>query len=245
MMDENVLTDVVPEGTPLPEAEPPQEQPLTKEMIQQMIADAASLAEKQGADKGRREMQGIKDREVAEANKRVRLAEGRARSYEESLSGVDEETQKDIRLRRYENQDKQNQSFAQEEEARRQGETFTQKLNDSLIAHLESLGIDPNDKRVDWAQNESDYLTGRSKFDASVASILKEKATVAESDMEKRLTAKIEETLNKKAVDAGLESHDKSASGGAGKDDFTSRTANPDRPITGEDIKQAKKDGII
>ena len=50
-------------------------------------------------------------------------------------------------------------------------ETLARALQDSLVAHLEELGIAPDDKRIDWAKDSSDYVQGRRRFDASLAKI--------------------------------------------------------------------------
>lgn len=253
MDTDDVQKDVVPEGTSLPEGEkppesekppegerPPEPQPLTKEEVQQMIAEATA----QAREVGRREMQGIKDREVGEANRRARLAESRVTAYDTSFKGLDEETQKDVELARLRGESQYYQTFEQDEKQRREAELYGQRLMDSIVDSVKLLGIDPNDKRIDWAPTETDPLIARGKIDASVAQIVKDDAKVAETKLEERLLARIEADNLKNRVDAGLESHDKSASEGAGGDS-SSRIANPDYVITQEDIKQAKKDGII
>ena len=50
------------------------EQPLTKEAVQQLIAEETQKAIEKGRDLGRRELQSIKDREVAEIKRRADIA---------------------------------------------------------------------------------------------------------------------------------------------------------------------------
>lgn len=235
--NESVQPDVVLEGTPSPEAETkeqPQEQPFTEAQearLQQMMADAK--------ESGRREMQGIKDREVAEAQRRARLAESEAASYKTSFSGLDEDTKKDIELAQLRNQAQASQSLSQEDAQRQQQDAYFTSLNDSLIRHLDALGIDKDDKRIDWAKDAPDYLAGRSKFDASVVRILKEDAKVAESKRKQEF-ADMELKLRK---DLGLESVDTSASPGVGGSDadFVEKIVSGELPITKENEERLKK----
>jgi len=226
MDEKGVQTDAVPEGTTLPEAEKPQPQPLTEERIQQIVAEQTELA--------KREIQSVKDRarnEVAEAQRRARLAEAEAVSYKSSFTGLDEETQRDVELRQLRGRDRFYQQQQQLEEQGRQQDMLGKKLQDSLKSHLDSLGIDLNDKRIDWAKDEPEYIAGRSKFDASIAKILKENAKMSE----KTQTDKFAEMERKLRVDLGLDSVDTSISAGVTTDW---------RKLSSEDrIKQGLKEG--
>ncbi len=197
-----------------PKPEPQTPQPLTEERIQQLIAEATQKAIDQGKEVGRREMQAIKDKEVAEANRKARLADMRARNYEESFTGLDEETRQSIELKQARGQVQYYQSAEQEERARQTQEAYIQKLNESLVNHLETLGIDKNDKRVDWAKDAGDYLEGRNKFDASVARILKEDEAKRLKEAGEKQTNSFKEMELKLRKELGLDSVDTSVSGG-------------------------------
>lgn len=206
-----------PPETETTEKEQSQEQPFSKAQeieLKLMIANATALAEKQGVETGRRQMQGIKDKEVAEAQREARFAQGRAKSYETQFQGLDDETKRDFETARLRGENQFYQQQQQDEVSRQQQEAYTRRIGDSLNAHLEMLGIDPNDKRVDWAQDESDPIAGRAKFDASVAKIVKENAVKEAKDLETRLIAKMEADNLKNRIDMGLESHDTSTSAG-------------------------------
>jgi len=216
-------------------------QPLTEERVLQMLAERESQAK----EAGRREMQGIKDREVAEARRIARLAEGRVKSYETSFNSLDDETRERAELARYREQDKIYQSQAQEEVVRQREESLARQGEEALIEEIKAFGINPDDTRIDYAKDiTSDvpnfYVEGRRRFASSLSKILSEDRKVAESELEKRLTAKIEETITQKALDAGLESHDASDSSGISGDEdaFMVKMADPNHVTTKEDLKR-------
>ncbi len=218
----STVEPVSPVGvTPPGVVTPPSPQPLTTEQearIQQLIDEATVKAVEQGKTFGRREMQGIKDKEVGEISRKLRLAEGRAKTYEDSFSGLDDETRQGIELKAAKGQVQYYQSAEQEERARQAQEAYIQRLNESLVSHLESLGVDKDDKRVDWATDAPDYLQGRSKFDASVAKILKEREKQKEVDLETKMNNKFKEMDLAWRKERGLDSVDTSLSGGGSFD---------------------------
>ena len=202
MPDEPIVNvDEVSEETPLPEVETPQPQPLTAEQesrVAQLVTEQLEAAK----ETGRREMQGKKDREVADAQRRTRYAEdslGRVRGRYSELEPEARQTleNEDLRgeLNFYRTRDAQE---AQE----RQAITFTQTLNASLLAHLEDLGIDPHDKRIDWANDATDFVQGQSRFNKSVAKIVKEDKS--------KVHREADEKLAKERKEQGLDSVDTS-----------------------------------
>jgi len=206
-------TQAVPAAV-TPPVEPPKPQPFTAEQeakLQQLLADAVSRAKEQGKDLGKREMQGIKDKEVAEAQRRARLAEAKASAFESGFEGLDEDSRQKAELAYYKKQAKTSQDIAQEEEAKRkqdeQAKVYFEQLDNSLKGHLTELGIDPNDKEVDWAKDAPDYLDGRKRFDASVAKIIKRK----EKEAETKLESKWKDMELKLRKDLGLDSVDMTA----------------------------------
>lgn len=219
------------------------EQPFSEEQearMQQLIAQATSTAK----EEGKREMQGIKDREVAEANRRTKFAQNETASYRTSFDGLDEDTQKEAELARYREQDKYNQSTAQEEAQRQQDATFWGRVNEQALTNLDGLGIDRADKRLDWGEGSRDLPEARGRLDTSIAKILSENKKVAESDMEKRLTAKIEENNLKNRKELNLDSVDTTASSGSGGDsdaDFKRDWGSGALPNTKVNMERARK----
>uniref|UniRef100_A0A6M3KDQ8 Uncharacterized protein n=1 Tax=viral metagenome TaxID=1070528 RepID=A0A6M3KDQ8_9ZZZZ len=217
---------------------------LTEEQVKKLIAEATAQIAERAREEGRREMQGRKDREVAEVQKRARLAESRAKGYESGISSLDEESRAVLENARLRGENQQFQSMAQEEEARRAQEAYVERLQNSLTKNLETLGIDIKDKRVDWAEDAPDYLVGRGRFDVSVAKILKEDEGKRMSEFEKKQKESFAEMERKMRVDLGLESHDNSsqaAVGGTGDAVFLRGIGDGSLPLTKANLDRLKK----
>lgn len=168
-----------------------QAQPFTPEQearIQQLTAEAKEM--------GKREMQGIKDREVAEAQRRARLAEGDSQAYKSSFSDLDDETRDKAELARLRGRE-------QQQSQQGQWDDFRSNLIQSLQDEASALGIDPNDERIDYAPNEADYFAGRKRFTASISKITKENQKMAEdkqSQTFKDMEAKMRKELGLDSV---------------------------------------------
>jgi len=187
--EETVSEEVKPEEKEEPKVEP-KDQPFSEAQearMQQLMTEAK--------ESGRREMQGIKDREVTEANRRARLAESDSTAYKSSFAELDEESRNKAELARLQSREV---ISGQAEQA----ESYRQQLKDSLVNSLEVMGINPDDKRIDWAENETSLFAGRSKFDASVARIVREDRKVSE-DTQKQTFKDMEAKMRK---DLGLDS---------------------------------------
>ena len=196
--------------TPAPE---PSLDPKVATLINQKVAEELAKA----TEASKREIQSVKDkakREVELAQKRAQLAEGTLGATQTYLKGLDPETAKEFELAQLRAEKQGRMSLEQEEQLRSQREAYAKSLQDSLYAHLKELEIDPEDKRIDWALDAPDYLTGRGRFDASVTKVLKERAKTSEADLEKRITEKIKKDLG---VTEDVNSVDTSISGGVSK----------------------------
>lgn len=209
-----------------------QAQPLTEERVQQLIAEATATAVAQAKDAGRRELQSEQDRNI-NTEKRAKFAESRVNAYETSFKGLDEDTQKDIELARYREQDKYFQTTAQEETQRQQDAAFYQRMNEGVLNYLDSLGIPRDDKRIDWGAGSQDYIEARSKLDASVAKIMTENKKVAEDKMKDDFKT-LESSLRK---DLNLDSDIPPSGGGSGSDsdaDFKKGVGDGSIPVKGK-----------
>jgi len=212
------------------------EQPLTEERIQQLIDQATQRAVEQGKELGKREMQRIKDREVAEVKRERDLALKRSNL---DLSTLDEETRERLELQRTQRELEYFQTKEQEEQAKRQQEEYFEKLSQSLKDEVTSMGIDPSDTRIDYAQDAPDYFEGRKRFNESLASIVKareeEIKKTAIDDAEARFKA-LEEEFRKKN---GLDSQDTTTGTGVVSESDTewlSRFASGDIQVTKESL---------
>lgn len=228
-----------------PKTEETKTQPFSDEQetrMQQLIGEATSKAREEGKKEGKSEMQGIKDREVADANKRTRAAQNEAASYKTSFGTLDEDTQKDVELARYREQDKYYQSSAQEEAQKQQEAAYYQRMNEGVLSYLEDLGIPKDDKRIDWGAGSQDYIEARKRLDTSVAKIVGSDRKAAEGKLNegfKELESKLRKDLNLDSVDTTTSSTTETS------DDFHSRVSNLDRKLTKKDMEDSRVKGII
>ena len=191
-------TGEVEKGTVQPPA------PLTPEALQEMIDKAVAKATEQAKEMGRRELQRQQDRNKAaleRESRRAGSAEGLIKSIRTRYQDENPELAKDLELEELRARDAARRSHEEEETIRQQQESFAQALQTSLVEHLKSLDIDPQDKRVDWAEDAKDYVTGRSRFDTSVAKIIKENQETMKKGFEDRLKA-LEDKINKSQEEA-------------------------------------------
>ena len=245
METENVSQEQVSKEKTSPEAETTeqsQEQPLTEERVQQLIAEATATAVATAKEAGRRELQSEQSRNK-NAERRTRLVEAENKSYKASLSGLDEETQKDVELARLREQDKHYQSTAQEDEQRRQQDAYYQQMNQSLIDEVKSWGVDLEDKRIDYASDAPDYFAGRKRFIDSLQKIVGENRKKTEEKQGEDFK-NLESKLRK---DLGLDSVDTTAGGGGGGDsdaDFKKGIGDGSLPLNKANMERARKMGL-
>lgn len=220
-------TEQVPPTT-TPVVEPT---PLTSEQeakVTQMIADATAKAVADAKDVGKRELQSSQDRnraEVARAQQRARLAEGTLTASQAQLQSLDPEVAKEMELAQLRAEKMGRLTLDQEAALAQQQQVQGTALSESLQAHLTALGIDPNDKRIDWATDSANYVQGRSRFDTSIAQIIKEDKQTMQDGLEKRL-----KDLEAKMTQAGIEVNSVS-------------TATPTGVVAGSDAEFVKKFG--
>lgn len=221
-----------------------QAQPLTEERVQQLIAEATTKALAQGEERGKRDMQGVKDREVATANRATRLAEQRATIAGESLSGLDEESRKDVELAQLRKERSIYADAEREDQAIKAQEKYAEQLISSINEHIKELGIEPEDKRLDWAPGEQiNPVEGRRRLDASVAKILKEEEGKRMTSFQEELKKDFAAMKAELRKDMGLESHDTGESAGGGDDDdkFYSAFASGNVEATAANLKRIEE----
>lgn len=206
---------VVQEGEVLVETPPKetQDQPFTPE---QEAKIQGRLSDKE------RQLQSAKDREIAqirrEAEERVRRAESTSSVYESSFNALDEDARKEVELAQLRGRDQLSRAQEQQEQLRRGFYEVVRIFEGNMTQHITDLGIDPNDKDIDWGDRDSQNLTDRqSRILASVARVQK-KILKAERD---KLLDEVKEMNLKNRIELGLESHDTSASAGVGDASFT------------------------
>lgn len=215
------------------EVKPVEPEPLNEERIRQMIADAVG----QGKEFGKRELQSRQDRNRADmlrAERRVRGSEQILETMRSKIKELDPDAAKDMELAELRARAGEQQTLEREDASRQQAEVQAKAIHESIIAHLKEIGIDPNDKRVDWADDAMDYITGRSRFDASVASILKADSQTKEAKWEQRLRD-IEAKIAGANVEANSVPTDTSGGvAGTSDADFIKKFGNYELPDTKE-----------
>lgn len=207
-------------------AAPQPAQPLSEAQIRALIDSKAAEIAAKAVEKGKREMQSIKDAEMRrmqrDYERKLRLANSTAESLQSTVRGYSPEQGGDIQtaaeLAKLRAESEFHRSYEEEERQRQSQEQYAQQLATSLKATLKQFGIAEDDKRIDWGDGATDYLAGRSRFDASVAAILAEKQKTEASNLEKSLKATLQAEILKMRKDAGLESVDTGhATGSVGK----------------------------
>jgi hypothetical protein len=180
---------VSPEIPPKVEA-----QPLTPEAIQKMISDGIQAGLSQI---DYRKLQSVNDRLIAKKpNTEVIHPKIRQR-----ILAQNPDFEQELRLAEYEARDEADKVSEQETEQQRRAEETAKQTNDALLTLLQDSGIDPKDSRLDWGLGEKiDYATGLSRFNKSVAKIIKERDAQKETAITARLKqqeADIEARLRK------------------------------------------------
>ena len=223
---QNVQEPVPPVEPVPPTTEPPKPvepvapQPLTEERIQQMIAAATAGAVDQAKQLGRRELQSEQDRNKADLARMQR----RARIGEETLGAVrfrvretDPEMADKIELEELRIRERGRATLEQEESAKTYQEEIVNRFQTNMTQFITDLGIDPTDKRIDWATDAPDLLTAQQKILASTTKIQKENQQTLQTGFDKRLK-ELEAKIGKVDVEANSVSTAASAGAVAGSD---------------------------
>jgi hypothetical protein len=192
-------------GAVAPDAVVNQAQPLTQEAISKQIEDA--LAPIKEATK--REIQSVKDKAKTEVDKAIRKAElaentlnqARAKLRETNPEVVAELEAAELKetVRHYKSRDA-------EEQTQQQFAQFDQTFKTNVNQFVTELGLDPNDKRIDWGDDAKDYLDKQSRILKSVTAIQKaetKKADEKRSQEVKDIEARLRKDLGLDSVDTG------------------------------------------
>lgn len=238
-MDDNAVQpkgDVTP-VTPSTEAETPtpeptQPQPLTEDVLKQRIDEALSKSLGEYTEKAKREIQGVKDK----SRKEIEALARRANVAETTLQGIipelDEETRNKLELQRLRGTVAQHQTREQEEETKRQYDEFHQTFETQMAEFITETGIDPTDKRIDWAKDAKDAFEMQKRIHSSVTKIMKEEKKATD---EKR-SQDLKDLETKLRKDLGLDSVDTSNPISAPKKDISKMSAS-------ELIREGLKEG--
>ena len=208
-MNEDIQPAVVSEGTPAPtEAAPvteaaPESQSLTQESVAQMVQ--AELAK--ATEAAKREIQSIKDKARAEVDQHLRksqLAEATLNQVRSKLKDADPAFAEQLEVEELRVRDRAYRSQEQELAAYQQQAQFDQQFKQNLSQFVSGLGVNPEDKRVDWGDDAPNYLEKQNRILASVVKIQQDESKVAatkRSQEFKELEMKLRKDLGLDSVD--------------------------------------------
>jgi len=206
-MDENVQpNEPVEVTTGEPGGETPKvDQPLTKEMIAEMMAEKIEEA--------KRHFQGVKDREVKAVRKEVSTFKRRAEQAESQINAFKQVAATNPQLARQietATMAANAQAFREQENSYK-AEEARQAYFDKMNGIIEGFGIDPTDKRLDMADDAEDSIIATDRIMTSVSKIIKENSKSAEAKRSQELKD-FEARLRK---DLGVDSIDNTSSTGS------------------------------
>jgi len=221
-MNEDIQPAVVSEGTPAPaDAAPvtdaaPATQPLTQESVAQMVQ--AELAK--ATESAKREIQSIKDKARAEVDQHLRksqLAEATLNQVRSKLKDADPAFAEQLEVEELRVRDRAYRSQEQEQATYQQQAQFDQQFKQNLSQFVSGLGVNPEDKRVDWGEDAANYLDKQNRILASVVKIQQEESKAATT----KRSQEFKEMEMKLRKDLGLDSVDTSnpATRGVSKDE--------------------------
>jgi len=146
----------------------------------------------------------------------------------------------DVKAKYYEGLIKRQQAAqtlaAQQEQQRLAAEQFATDWQDSNTEFLVSLGIDPQDKKLDWGDGK-DYLARQKKLQTSASKLIRERLDGSVKEAKKQA----DEKVAKAAVDAGLESNTTVAGSSGADDEAFTRDYNAGRLNSPADHKRARE----
>jgi len=132
-----------------------------------------------------------------------------------NLNNLDEDTRIQVEASIRDHELSQYRQRATQEQAQQQQDAYFEQLENSKIDELKDLGIDPNDERIDWAKDASDFISGRKRFSSSVNKIVKAREAELKASADNRFK-ELESNLRK---ELGLDKVDTSTGGGASDSD--------------------------
>ncbi len=204
------------EQTSTEETQPSISEQITKAMGEQM--EVAS-----------RKFQSLTDTSLARIR---READSTARITEDAMAALDATSQEETEVAK----PKRQVPFRSQLEVRRQQEEAAQKTVDAFESnirqHIVDLGINPDDKEIEWGDRNNLNLTDRQgKILTSISKIQKNNVKLAEETRKQEFTA-LEAKLRK---DLGLDKVDTTTSAGVATDsdsDFMRRLGSGELPLT-------------
>ena len=203
-------------------------QPLTREDFQKMLAESEERTQRMAQSKTDK--------------LRSEVMKGRSAPTPDygSVLGVLGDAEPEVKAKVYEDlirrtQAQQNQAAQQEQASQRQI-AFEQEWRDDHIEDLRKWDIDPDDKDLDWGNDNEGLLQRQKKLRASVTRIIKNRTESSAANAKKEAADKVAQA----AVEAGLESN--TAVGGGGSSSTKVFTGKQIGEMTYAEYKANEKD---
>ncbi len=215
------------EGTPAPQdagnqpaPQPsPEEQKITELVSKKVAEEMAKLTADttKATEAAKRELQSAKDKaraEIEAAHRRARFAETTLDATKRKIDEIDPDTGKELELARYRAEEEARRQQELTESAQKQQAEFHEQFTSSLRETISDMGIDPEDKRIDWATDASNYLDAQKRVLRSAAKIKRESEIALQESVKKQL----KETEERIRRDLGVNSVDTSGGSGVSSD---------------------------
>lgn len=203
---ENIQAESVVGATEQPKGETPKEtKPLTTEDVQRMINEEVTKKE--------RHFQSIADRDIKAANAKAKDAARRAEEAELKSQAIEKLISTNPQLaNQFRNAQVQAQNAIYQQRDRYAAvEKIQQEFKDDMKDTLrDEYGIDPNDSRIDWADDEPSLRARNKRIMKSVATIVKAKDSGVNKD---QLAKELEQKIRK---ELGIDTQDNTASVSSG-----------------------------
>jgi hypothetical protein len=150
--------------------------------------------------------QSAKDRVVNELRKKAKKGDTFSKAIRERILPDNPELADKLRIAELEAGEEANNSIEEESETVKKQEEAAKQVHAGLIARLSAFGIDPGDKRIDWAKDTRDYNTGMKRFEDSVARIIKDNAVQLEANLKKKYESESAAKIAAREKELGIES---------------------------------------
>ena len=237
--DENVQQESVEVATDEPTGETPvetEEKPITLTQVEEMISKAR--------EEDRKHFQGIADRDIKAARSDSRQEKRAKEDAESQLRVFQEMAARDPKMANQMNHARQAakaRAFDQRESTDRADNDKKEYIN-ANSSILESLGIDLEDKGIDWGLNEATPIEAQTKFNKSVV----KKVASMKKDSETKMKQQIKDEIANARKNAGLDSVDSTSLSGSGKSFTVNQIKDPEFFSANRDaILKAQEEGNI
>ena len=226
----------VQEGTVSEDGEvsTPEPQPFTTEQ-EARLTEIVQNATSQGGEQGKRDMQGKKDAEISRLQRRFQTQDQTYANLD--TQDLDPEVRQTLQNARTQAQLQYYQMQEAENVKVQQTSAFDKSFHDSMSQAITSMGLDPNSKEIDWADDTGpDYLEKQKRILSSVSKIQANEKKESEARSDQKLKDEIASIRKELNLDT-VETSDATSTGG----DFKKKWASGELPPTKENLKKARE----